>query len=51
MDVQKYLDRIKFVGEAKPTLETLTKLQNLQYEHLVYENLDMVMGNYVKLDP
>ena len=52
MDVQQYLKKIQFEGEAKSDdLGTLTRLQRLHQIHIPYENLDPVMqGDKIVLE-
>ena len=40
MDIQKYLDRICFVGKIEISLACLTKLQHCHQLHVPFENLD-----------
>ena len=41
MDVQKYLDRIKFNGNIEVSLACLTKLQQCHQSNVPFENYDL----------
>ena len=41
MEVQKYLDRIRFQGTVEISLACLTKLQRFHQLHVPFENLDV----------
>ena len=51
MNVNRYLERIGFVGEAKPDLATLSKLQYRHLTSVPYENLDILRGVPLSLEP
>ena len=42
MDIFKYLQRINYIGELKPSLQVLTKLQKAHLLHIPFENLDII---------
>ena len=44
MDVQAYLDRIGFVGAARPDLATLKALRHQHLLSITYENLSVQLG-------
>lgn len=44
MNVSKYLERIGYQGDGKPTEETLFALQYAHLTHVPYENLDILSG-------
>ncbi len=41
MNIKKYLERINYVGQVKPTFEVLSKLQIMHLLHIPFENLDI----------
>lgn len=52
MDLQKILKRIKFDGEPRVNLETLTKLQEQFILEILFENLDIHYGpTLIPVDP
>src|SRR6185503_6394389 len=51
MDLQAYLDRIGFAGEARPDLATLTALHRAHLLAIPYENLDVQFGTPVTIEP
>ncbi len=51
MDVQAYLDRIGFVGAARPDLATLKALHHQHLLSITYENLSVQLGEPVGLNP
>lgn len=51
MDVEKYLERIGFAGEPKLDYATLCVLQRAHLMHVPYENLDILAGIPLRLDP
>lgn len=50
-DLNRYLARIGFEGEAKADLATLTELMRLQLRSVPFENLDVQAGQVVSLVP
>jgi len=50
MELQKYLDRIRYSGPVEPTLECLTRLHRCQAFNVAYENLDIQLGLRVDRD-
>ena len=44
MDLSSYLRRIGFVGEPRPDLATLRRIQRGHITHIPYENLDVQLG-------
>lgn len=51
MDVQAYLGRIGFEGQPDGSAETLAKLQELHLQSVPYENLDIIHGVPLSLEP
>lgn len=41
MNINKYLERIKFKGDVRPELDVLKKLQRTHLLHIPFENLDI----------
>jgi len=48
MNIQSYLDRIKYDGNVNTSLEVLSKLQELHLMNVPFENLDI--QNKIKID-
>jgi N-hydroxyarylamine O-acetyltransferase len=42
MDTFKYLQRINYIGEIRPSLQVLSKLQKAHLLHIPFENLDII---------
>ena len=51
VDLDAYFERIGYSGPVEPTLETLRALQALHPAAIPFENLDVLMGEGVDLDP
>ncbi len=51
MDVEKYLNRIKFKGFPKTDLDTLKKLHLYHMLYVPFENLDIHLGRKIILEP
>ena len=51
MDLEAYLERIGFSGEARPDLATLRALHRAHLAAIPYENLDVQFGRRVTPDP
>jgi N-hydroxyarylamine O-acetyltransferase len=51
VNLQAYLDRIKFEGRAQPDLDTLTRVHRGHVENIPYENLDVQLGRKLTRDP
>lgn len=51
MDVEAYLRRIGYEGEAKPGLETLRALHRAHVAAIPFENLEIMLGRPVLLEP
>jgi N-hydroxyarylamine O-acetyltransferase len=49
-DVSDYFQRIRYQGDATPTLKTLQSIHQLHPEHIPFENLNPFLGIPVKLD-
>lgn len=50
IDLDAYFDRIGYVGERAPTLDTLRALIVRHTETIAFENLDPLLGRPVRLD-
>jgi len=50
MDTFKYLQRINYMGELKPSLQVLTKLQKTHLLHIPFENLDIISKIPIELN-
>jgi N-hydroxyarylamine O-acetyltransferase len=50
MQLDRYLQRIGFVGRARPDLPTLRQLHRLHLQAIPYENLDVQLGRRVGFD-
>ncbi len=50
LDLQAYFDRIGYKGTPRPDLETLRALQYAHVTTVLFENLDIQMGQRIKLD-
>lgn len=50
MNQQKYLERINYAGDVKPSLEVLQKLQKTHLLNVPFENLDIHYGLPITLD-
>lgn len=50
MDIEKYLDRIKYKGQLSPTLKVLNTLQEQHLLNIPFENLDIHYGNEITLN-
>ncbi len=51
MDLEAYFERIGFLGQARPDLDTLRALHRAHLMAIPYENLDVQLGRPVTLDP
>jgi N-hydroxyarylamine O-acetyltransferase len=51
MDTNTYLSRLKYVGEVRPTLQTLCALQEAHLLSVPFENLDIHAGRRIVLQP
>lgn len=51
IDLNAYLERIEYLGDLVPNLETLQKLQECHTRTIPYEDLNPLLGIPVKLDP
>ena len=50
LDLDAYLERIRWTGELRPTLETLTGLFRAHRRAIPFENLDVLLHRGVRLD-
>jgi len=51
VNLQAYLDRVKFTGKPKVDLDTLRRLHRGHVENIPYENLDVQFGREVSRNP
>ncbi|MCA9422596.1 MAG: arylamine N-acetyltransferase [Nitrospira sp.] len=51
MDIQRYLQRMKYEGSLEPNLATLRALQLAHLRAIPFENLDIHLGRRITLDP
>ncbi len=49
--LEAYFERIRYKGDAKPTLETLRALQRQHVLNVPFENLDVQLGRPLTTDP
>jgi N-hydroxyarylamine O-acetyltransferase len=50
-DLDAYLERIQYAGDLAPTVETLAALHQAHEAHIPFENLDVILGVPIRLDP
>lgn len=50
LDLDAYFRRVHWIGERVPTLATLAGLLRAHMRHIPFENLDVLLGNGVRLD-
>lgn len=50
LNVDEYLERIRYTGSVEPTLETLKALQSAHIHNVPYENLSILNGEYLSLE-
>jgi N-hydroxyarylamine O-acetyltransferase len=50
LDLDAYLQRIRWGGGTRPTLATLTGLLDAHMLHIPFENLDVLLGRPIRLD-
>lgn len=50
MNIEKYLERLKYNGSLNPTLQVLSKLQEAHLLNIPFENLDIHYGVPIELD-
>jgi N-hydroxyarylamine O-acetyltransferase len=50
-DLESYFIRIKYSGAREPTLGVLRELQYRHAESIPFENLDVLLGRQIRLDP
>ncbi|MFG2523317.1 arylamine N-acetyltransferase [Streptomyces sp. NPDC048527] len=51
LDLDAYLARIGFIGDVKPDLETLRAVHRAHLASIPFENLEIMLGRLVYLDP
>jgi N-hydroxyarylamine O-acetyltransferase len=51
IDLDAYLARIEWSGATQPTLETLAALLRAHMHHIPFENLDVLLGRGIDLEP
>lgn len=49
--IEQYLSRIGHTGRRQPTLDTLRALHEAHVAHIPFENIDVLLGRGVDLDP
>lgn len=50
MRLQRYFERIRFSGNARPDVTTLEALQRAHVTHVPFENLDVQLGRHLSID-
>ena len=50
LDLQAYLARIGYTGDLSPTIETLTGIHRAHVLSIPFENLDILLGQPIRLD-
>jgi len=50
-DIEPYLARIGYAGAVEPTVATLRALHEAHVAHIPFENIDVLLGRGVDLDP
>lgn len=50
-DLDAYLERIRYNGPKKPTLDVLRQLIQAHVQSIPFENLDVLLGRKIALDP
>jgi N-hydroxyarylamine O-acetyltransferase len=50
VDLDAYFDRIRWKGEARPNLATLTALLRAHMAQIPFENLDVLLGRGIRID-
>lgn len=50
-DLEAYLERIHYSGSLEPTEELLTSLHRAQIYSIPFENIDIILGRDINLDP
>lgn len=51
LNLSAYFDRIRYGGSAAPTLESLNALVLHHVQHIPFENLDILLGRGISLEP
>ena len=51
VDLDAYFERIGYAGPAEPTLDVLRALQALHPAAIPFENIDVLVGQGIDLDP
>lgn len=51
IDLQRYFDRIGYQGPRTPALETLAALMLAHVQSIPFENLDVLLGRPIRLEP
>jgi N-hydroxyarylamine O-acetyltransferase len=51
VDLDAYFRRVGYDGPREPTLEVLTRLQGLHPQAIPFENIDVLLGRGVSLEP
>jgi N-hydroxyarylamine O-acetyltransferase len=50
-NLSRYLERVAFIGSARPDVQTLRALSRLHVAVIPFENLEIQMGGRITLDP
>lgn len=50
LDIDAYFDRIRWAGEVRHDLATLSSLVRAHMAHIPFENLDVLLGRPIRLD-
>lgn len=51
LNLDAYFDRVQFRGSVSPSLATLHALSAAHVEHIPFENLDLLLGRNISLQP
>ena len=51
IDLEAYFSRIEYTGTRVPTLATLTEIHRHHARAIPFENLDVLLGRGIRIDP
>jgi N-hydroxyarylamine O-acetyltransferase len=51
LDLDAYLERIKYTGSRKPTFDALTGILQAHIASIPFESFDVLLGRPIRLDP
>jgi len=51
LDLDAYLSRIQYAGALRPDVATLSALTRAHTQSIAFENIDVLLGNGISLDP